>query len=65
MEQVESRLTEAPLQVGHERQRVGRQDPFELGDLAAGDHHAIGSHHDTSERRTVASMRPWGSVVAI
>ena len=67
LEEVDAKRTEAAMEVGHERERVVGQDPVGAGDrlapqLDAGWHAAASQ---PSPRRTVASIRPCGSVVGV
>ena len=57
---------EPALEVGQERERVGREDPVDARDVAADDPDALdaGAHGARVSRRTVASIRPCGSLVA-
>ena len=64
MEQVDADVAEAALQVGDERQCLVREDALATVDLGTCDDDTGRWHHDTSDRRIVASMSPWGSVVA-
>ena len=69
-EEVQPARPEPALQVRHERQRVGGQDPVDLGDGARGGARPrpgawCRSWSQSSPRRTVASMRPCGSVVGV
>ena len=62
-QQVQANGTEPALEVGDERERIVGQDALRAGDGRAGDGDAGRGHHDFAPRRTVASMRPCGSVV--
>ena len=64
MQELEADTAELPLQVAQERDGVGGQDPVATGDVGAVDLDPVG-HGSGSPRRTVASMRPCGSVVAM
>ena len=69
-EQVQPGRTEAALEVGHEGERVSGQDPFGTRDVAAPELDArwqaghVGACQP-APRRTVASIRPCGSVVGV
>ena len=69
-EQVQPGRTEAALEVGHERERVVGQDPVGARDVAAPELDARWQAGrcracQPSPRRTVASIRPCGSVVGV
>ena len=61
-QQVQADRAEAALEVGDERERIVGQDPIRAGDRGAA-HDDAGRGHQRSPRRTVASIRPCGSVV--
>ena len=63
-EEVEPEPAEPPLQVGDEREGLVGQDAVRPLDRRTGDDDTGRGHQDTSDRRTVASIRPCGSVVA-
>src|SRR5262245_33736222 len=65
-EQIEPGRPEPALEIGDERERVGRQDPVRTRDVATPQLDPVRQchHRQTSPRRTVASMSPCGSVVA-
>ena len=71
MQQVQTQRPEPALEVRDERERLRREDAVGAGDGWTGDLDAgrgcwrrgLSSHQDTWLRRTVASMRPCGSVV--
>ncbi len=69
MARIEERRALGPepaLEIGHDRQRVGRQDDVTARDARADDLDAGREvpAHQRSDRRTVASISPCGSVVA-
>ncbi len=64
VQEVEADLAEPTLEVGDEGEGLVGQDALGALDWRTRDDHAGRCHHDTSERRIVASMSPCGSVVA-
>ena len=66
VEEVEASAPEPPLEIGDERERLPGQDPLRARDRAPSNLDAgrTTRQRQPSPRRTVASMRPCGSVVA-